>query len=175
MAATIPRQSWRAWLCGWAIQSVEDTVLEPRCGDGAFLGAATKRLQGLGTAPAKIGRLLKGVEITPEEAQSAIIETAAEPWENCREGRLQFRFLQLVAELQTACFQCYRGQPAFHSLPVVPGTTPLHRHGHHGRSGSETKPTDKYLGASSAGAASTTPRENGTQTASSLSGFGRMR
>ena len=59
------------WLCGWAIQSAEDVVLEPSCGDGAFLEAAAHRLRELGGTPAKIGRNLIGVEIIPAEAEAA--------------------------------------------------------------------------------------------------------
>lgn len=59
------------WLCGWAIKSADNTVLEPSCGDGAFLEAAARRLRALGATPAKIARLLTGVEIIPAEARSA--------------------------------------------------------------------------------------------------------
>lgn len=59
------------WLCEWAIQSADDTVLEPSCGDGAFLGAAVQRLLSLGATPAKIARRLTGVEIIAAEAQAA--------------------------------------------------------------------------------------------------------
>ncbi|WP_083203789.1 Eco57I restriction-modification methylase domain-containing protein [Ensifer adhaerens] len=56
------------WLCGWAIQSASDTVLEPSCGDGAFVEAAARRLLTLGATPDKIARQLTGVEIIPAEA-----------------------------------------------------------------------------------------------------------
>ena len=59
------------WLCGWVIQSPEDVVLEPSCGDGAFLEAAAHRLRELGGTPAKIGRNLTGVEIIAAEAEAA--------------------------------------------------------------------------------------------------------
>lgn len=59
------------WLCAWAIQSASDTVLEPSCGDGAFIEAAARRLRTLGATPAKIGRQLTGVEIIPAEARAA--------------------------------------------------------------------------------------------------------
>jgi len=36
------------FLCEWAITSPEDRVLEPSCGDGAFLAAAVERLRELG-------------------------------------------------------------------------------------------------------------------------------
>lgn len=59
------------WLCSWAIQSANDAVLEPSCGDGAFLKAAAHRLKALGSTPTKIARLLTGVEIIPAESRSA--------------------------------------------------------------------------------------------------------
>lgn len=59
------------WLCGWAIQSASDTVLEPSCGDGAFVEAAARRLLALGATPDKIARQLTGVEIIPAEALAA--------------------------------------------------------------------------------------------------------
>lgn len=60
-----------AWLCEWAIQSADDTVLEPSCGDGAFLEAAAQRLLSLGVTPAKIPHHLTGVEIVTAEARAA--------------------------------------------------------------------------------------------------------
>lgn len=59
------------WLCGWAIQSKEDIVLEPSCGDGAFLEAAALRLCNLGATPETIGSNLTGVEIISTEAEAA--------------------------------------------------------------------------------------------------------
>ncbi|VDC18941.1 N-6 DNA methylase [Pseudogemmobacter humi] len=59
------------WLCEWAIQSADDAVLEPSCGDGAFLGAAAQRLLSLGATPAKVSRRLTGVEIITAEADVA--------------------------------------------------------------------------------------------------------
>ncbi len=59
------------WLCEWAIQSADDTVLEPSCGDGAFLEAAAQRLLSLGVTPAKIPHHLTGVEIVTAEARAA--------------------------------------------------------------------------------------------------------
>jgi adenine-specific DNA-methyltransferase len=59
------------WLCEWAIQSADDTVLEPSCGDGAFLLAAAQRLLSLGATPGRIPRRLTGVEIIAAEANAA--------------------------------------------------------------------------------------------------------
>jgi adenine-specific DNA methylase len=60
------------WLCGWAIQSASDVILEPSCGDGAFLEAAVLRLQELRAHPAKIANTLTGVEILKSEAQATV-------------------------------------------------------------------------------------------------------
>lgn len=59
------------WLCGWAIRSSDDSVLEPSCGDGAFLEAAARRLLSLGATRTKIARGLTGIEIISAEAQTA--------------------------------------------------------------------------------------------------------
>ncbi len=59
------------WLCAWAIQDANDTVLEPSCGGGAFLEAAMYRFQALGASAGQIAANLTGVEIIAAEAQSA--------------------------------------------------------------------------------------------------------
>ena len=42
------------WLCAWAIRDANETVLEPSCGDGAFLEAAANRFAAIGAKPAQI-------------------------------------------------------------------------------------------------------------------------
>ena len=59
------------WLCAWAIQDAGDTVLEPSCGDGAFIEAAMHRFQALGANADQIANNLKGVEIVAAEAKRA--------------------------------------------------------------------------------------------------------
>jgi adenine-specific DNA-methyltransferase len=51
------------WLTAWAIRKKSDKVLEPSCGDGAFLVAATKRFTELGAQKADIAARLTGIEI----------------------------------------------------------------------------------------------------------------
>ena len=51
------------WLCAWAIRNASDNVLEPSCGDGAFLEAAVHRLHELGASDLKQSNQLFGVEI----------------------------------------------------------------------------------------------------------------
>lgn len=60
-----------AWLCAWAIRKPSDRVLEPSCGDGAFLAAAASRFVELGLAAPKIAEQLTGVEILDTEADQA--------------------------------------------------------------------------------------------------------
>ncbi|MCR9194546.1 MAG: N-6 DNA methylase [Hyphomonas sp.] len=59
------------WLCAWAIRDADDFVLEPSCGDGAFLSAAAERLGHLGAkGPARADHL-QGIEILADEADKA--------------------------------------------------------------------------------------------------------
>lgn len=60
-----------AWLCAWAIRTVKDRVLEPSCGDGVFLEAATDCFKRLGARRASITKNLTGVEIISSEAARA--------------------------------------------------------------------------------------------------------
>ena len=57
------------WLSHWAIRSSSDHVLEPSCGNGAFVEAAAQRLMALGAIPKDINRNLVGVEIISSEAK----------------------------------------------------------------------------------------------------------
>lgn len=59
------------WLASWAIQSRSDRVLEPSCGDGAFLDAAATRLMELGARPQEVVSQVIGVEFVPTEAEKA--------------------------------------------------------------------------------------------------------
>ena len=60
-----------AWLCSWAIQSSNDRVLEPSCGDGAFLEAAARRYAELRARNMTIAKNLTGIEIISTEAARA--------------------------------------------------------------------------------------------------------
>jgi adenine-specific DNA methylase len=59
------------WLCAWAIKNADDKVLEPSCGDGAFLEAAMHRFKALGASADQIAANLTGVEIIAAEAKNA--------------------------------------------------------------------------------------------------------
>lgn len=60
-----------AWLCAWAIRTRKDRVLEPSCGDGAFLEAAVRRFTELSVSSRGIASNLTGVEINKAEADRA--------------------------------------------------------------------------------------------------------
>jgi len=60
-----------AWLCAWVIRKADDFVLEPSCGDGAFLEAAANRLGALGAKGADRANYLCGVEVLTGEAEKA--------------------------------------------------------------------------------------------------------
>jgi adenine-specific DNA-methyltransferase len=59
------------WLCAWAIRDAADLILEPSCGDGAFLEAASARLETLGAHGPSRADHLRGIEIVPDEADKA--------------------------------------------------------------------------------------------------------
>ena len=60
-----------AWLCSWAIVSATDQILEPSCGDGAFLEAAAARLEALDPADPRSADRILGIEILSCEADKA--------------------------------------------------------------------------------------------------------
>lgn len=60
-----------AWLCAWAIRATTDHVLEPSCGDGAFLVGAAERFIELGTPRTAVAKNMIGVEFIPNEADRA--------------------------------------------------------------------------------------------------------
>jgi adenine-specific DNA methylase len=63
-----PRELTR-FMAAWAIRTVDDSVLEPSCGDGAFISAANERFRMLGVSD--ISNRLIGVEREPGEARKA--------------------------------------------------------------------------------------------------------
>lgn len=58
------------FLARWAIRDADDRVLEPACGDGAFVTAVSQRFAALGKDDLA-GRLF-GIEREPDEAQKAL-------------------------------------------------------------------------------------------------------
>jgi len=59
------------FIADWAVQSSGDAVLEPSCGDAAFLLPAADRLVSLGAVPEKLRLLLHGLDIHGPSVQQA--------------------------------------------------------------------------------------------------------
>ncbi len=98
-------------LCRWAIRSPVETVLEPSCGDGAFLRAAAKRLKDLGAPSSRLGNQVTGVEITPEELQKAAMAFREASGADCTAHAGDFFEWTVFAPRQT--FDCAVGNPPF--------------------------------------------------------------
>lgn len=61
------------FIADWAIRTDTDTVLEPSCGDAAFLLPAIERLRSLGASP-NLADQLHGIEIHDASAQAALAQ-----------------------------------------------------------------------------------------------------
>lgn len=59
------------FIAKWAIRSPGDTILEPSCGEAAFLVSAAKRLRDLGSAVEDMPSLLHGVDVHEESVVEA--------------------------------------------------------------------------------------------------------
>ena len=55
----------------WAIRREADTVLEPSCGDGAFLSSIVRRLKEIGASDKQIQDNVLGIELDENEAEKA--------------------------------------------------------------------------------------------------------
>ena len=105
-----------AWLCKWAIRSPADQVLEPSCGDGAFLAAAVARFNELGLQGLEIADQLTGTEILDSEAARARDRLRPE---------LGMRALDVVKNTDFFGWWQETSQPAF---DVVIGNPPFIRY-----------------------------------------------
>lgn len=59
------------FLAKWAVQCKTDHVLEPSCGAGELLAAATRRLLDLGAGAAQITQQIRGIELYESEVELA--------------------------------------------------------------------------------------------------------
>lgn len=100
------------WLARWAIREGTDRVLEPSCGDGAFVEAAAAELGRRGTLWAEELPQLIGVELVAEEAektrQRAVRVLASE-----RVGIHECDFFDWLVTAEPASFDAVVGNPPF--------------------------------------------------------------
>ena len=109
-------ESLAQWLCAWAIRDADDVILEPSCGDGSFLLAATDRLAALGTnGPARANHLY-GIEILSDAADKARERLKAE---------LGHRAADVV---ETSDFFAWWNRPNRPSFDAVIGNPPFIRY-----------------------------------------------
>lgn len=104
------------WLCEWAIRDAEELILEPSCGDGAFLEAASARLAELGKHGPTRANHMHGVEIIPDEADKARMRLRAE---------LGFRSADVV---ENSDFFAWRSRPDRPVFDTVIGNPPFIRY-----------------------------------------------
>jgi adenine-specific DNA-methyltransferase len=69
------------FIADWAIRSGSDRVLEPSCGDAAFLLPSADRLAALGASRADIASQLSGIDIHSPSVKEAEARLAAEGYE----------------------------------------------------------------------------------------------
>lgn len=66
------------FVAAWAVRNPEDRILEPSCGDAAFIRAVARQLQTLGPTLFPDPDQLQGVEIDPTTAEQAAAAVAAD-------------------------------------------------------------------------------------------------
>jgi adenine-specific DNA methylase len=101
------------WLCGWAIKSASDVILEPSCGDGVFLEAAVHRMLALGGNSAKIISHITGVEILKSEALAAINRLMLLIGKDAEEIVHNSDFFAWLEDYQAKDFDVIIGNPPF--------------------------------------------------------------
>ena len=95
------------WLARWAIRSATDRVLEPCCGEAAFVLAAGERLRALGTPADRLAGHLHGVEIHAASAgRAAALLAARELGATITEG-------DFFAQAPPATFDAVIGNPPY--------------------------------------------------------------
>ncbi len=96
------------WLARWAIRSGKDRVLEPSCGDGAFLAAATAAFKGKNRLRQVQPDQITAVELLAEEADKARMLAS----ESTTVIAGDF-FEWLDANIETSQFDVVLGNPPF--------------------------------------------------------------
>ena len=64
-------QEMTDFVTAWALRSASDTVLDPGCGDAAFLSSAVRRLRQLGAGDRDVSRQVHGIDLNPDAVATA--------------------------------------------------------------------------------------------------------
>lgn len=102
-----------AWLAAWAVQTRHDRVLEPSCGDGAFLAATAARLIELGASQAELTDQITGIEIVPAEAAQARARLRKVMGPGSKSAVKTADFFSWAMADTDAEFNCVVGNPPF--------------------------------------------------------------
>ena len=108
------------WLCSWAIRKVTDQLLEPSCGNGAFLAAAAVRFAELGLHGPEIASQIEGIEILHTEADSARKQLRAALGPRAHDVVKTADFFGWWQETEQPAFDVVVGNPPFIRYQTFP-------------------------------------------------------
>jgi adenine-specific DNA methylase len=101
------------WLSRWAIRTLKDRILEPSCGDGAFVESAATCLLALGADPKGISAQLCAVELIESEAAKASARLSTLLGARPRNSVHCADFFHWMQQSNGASFDCVLGNPPF--------------------------------------------------------------
>lgn len=99
------------FICSWAIQSENDFVLEPSCGDGNFIEAAIQRFNELGISGEDLYGKIKGIELITEEATKAADRAAYYGLNS--ETIINNDFFSFISNQEATTYNTIIGNPPF--------------------------------------------------------------
>ena len=102
-----------AWLSSWAIRSPTDRVLEPSCGNGAFLETAADRLETVGLEAGRATDQILGIEILGVEATKARRRLVSRYGERARKTVKTGDFFAWWKRTEQPAFDAVIGNPPF--------------------------------------------------------------
>jgi adenine-specific DNA-methyltransferase len=108
------------WLCAWAIRKASDEVLEPSCGEGAFLAAAAARFAKLGLRGPAIASQLQGIEILSSEADRARKQLHPTMGKHAKDAVKTADFFGWWQETKQPAFDVVVGNPPFIRYQTFP-------------------------------------------------------
>lgn len=108
------------WLASWAIRTRSDRVLEPSCGDGAFLEAAARQFAELGLSASSLANSILGIEILAEEAAAAQSRLRATVGHHAKETVQTGDFFTWWQQSQQPSFDVILGNPPFIRYQTFP-------------------------------------------------------